>query len=97
MITECMPDSNDHDLLVELRTEMRGVRTDIQDMRSGLATRVLNLESNAVSKIQFDDHETRIRTVEKKADYALTTIRVWGSVAFALLSLLEIGLHFLSK
>jgi hypothetical protein len=88
---------NDHDLLIELRTEMRGARSDIADMRSGLSGRLLNLEANAVSKIQFDDHEKRIRTVEKQVDYALTTIRVWGSVAVTFLGLLEVGLHFLSR
>jgi hypothetical protein len=31
-----MPDVlNDHDLLIELRTEMRGIRGDIKDMKDG--------------------------------------------------------------
>jgi hypothetical protein len=92
-----MPENTaDHDLLIELRTEMRGARSDIQDLRSGLTNRVMNLEANAVNKIQFDDHETRLRVVERKTEYALTTIRVWGSVVGLLLGLLEIGLHFLA-
>ena len=50
-----MPQSQDHDLLIELRTEMRGVREDIKDIKDGTADKLL-------------DHETRIRTLEKQND-----------------------------
>ena len=43
---------NDHDLLIELRTEMRGLRDDFQKMNDG------------GQKI-IADHEARIRIIEK--------------------------------
>jgi hypothetical protein len=101
MNSKSMPDTlNDHDLLIELRTEMRGVRSDIQDMRTGLNARVLNLESNAVSKIQFDDHEERLRQVEREtdqlgtlADQLGTLIKFGGAIGLAILGLGEVLLQ----
>lgn len=46
---------NDHDVLIELRTEMRGMRSDIKTL------------SDTLSK-SVSDHETRIRALEKTAD-----------------------------
>lgn len=54
----------DRDLLIELRTEMQAIRSDLADMKGNYTARILNLESNSVSKIQFDDHEKRIRVGE---------------------------------
>lgn len=42
----------DHDLLIELRTEMKEVRKDIKELKNTLLARV-------------EDHEIRIRTLEK--------------------------------
>lgn len=69
---------DDRDLLVELRTEMKAVRDDIQSLKDGVALRLSNLEQNAVSKIQFDDHETRIRKIER---YQLLQMGAVGIVA----------------
>lgn len=47
-----VPNQNDHDLLIELRTEMRGIRIDIVNLSNGISARV-------------NDHESRIREIEK--------------------------------
>jgi len=39
----------DHDLLIELRTEMRGMRVDINDIKSNTASRITLLERDVVS------------------------------------------------
>lgn len=44
---------NDHDLLIELRTEMRGLRTDIKELKEATTDR-------------SEDHETRIRALEQQ-------------------------------
>ena len=61
----------DHDLLIELRTEMRGVRDDIQKLTDGTALRLKALEDDHVTRIDHTDHENRIRFIEKY---------VWGAV-----------------
>jgi hypothetical protein len=84
--------SNDHDVLIELRTEMRGLRSDVQDMRTGITARVLNLESNSVSKIQFDDHETRIRGMEGNVAAMAASSKTWRyilSISIALATILS--------
>lgn len=45
----------DRDLLIELRTEMGGVRTDIKDVKD-------SVEKNS------GDHETRIRSLEAQSN-----------------------------
>lgn len=60
-----MKDS-DHDLLIELKTQMVAVREDIQKLSDTTFTRLTNLEQNSVSKFQFDDHETRMRSLERQ-------------------------------
>jgi hypothetical protein len=44
--------NSDHDLLIELRTEMQGVRRDIKELTDGTAGKL-------------SDHETRLRFIEK--------------------------------
>lgn len=44
---------SDHDLLVELRTEMRGMRNDIKELKEGTTEKLA-------------DHEMRIRANERK-------------------------------
>jgi hypothetical protein len=56
-MAETQPDlaqyQNDHDLLIELRTEMRGLRGDIKEMKDATTDR-------------SDDHETRLRALEQQ-------------------------------
>lgn len=56
---------NDRDLLIELKTQMAGVRDDIKDLKDNSSARIANIEQNSVSKIVVDDHETRLRFLEK--------------------------------
>jgi hypothetical protein len=70
-----MPDrrqNTDHDLLVELRTEMKAVREDIRELRDGTAARLSSLEADRVTQKEFMDHEDRIRFIERY---------VWGAIA----------------
>ncbi len=86
---------NDHDLLIELRTELRGLRTDVNDLKNGLDSRVKNLEDDKISKVTVmalkkeadivhKDHESRIRVLEK-----------WVWVAIGALGIIQVALHFI--
>lgn len=70
----------DRDLLVELKTEVTAIRADLADLKGNYTGRLLNLESNAVSKIQFDDHEKRIRFIERYMWMALGILGVAEAV-----------------
>lgn len=62
---------DDRDLLIELRTNMGNLSSDIALARSevkelsiGMSARLLNLESNSVSKVQLIEMEGRVRKLE---------------------------------
>lgn len=76
----------DRDLLVELRTEMKGVRADIKQLTDGNDTRL-------------NDHETRLRKVEGDAGVHRTqikTVLAIGAGVFAVFQVVvQIGLNYL--
>lgn len=62
---------DDRDLLVELRTTMQNVQNDIastraeiKDISTGITARLLNLEGNSVSKIEIQEFDGRLSSVE---------------------------------
>jgi hypothetical protein len=66
---------DDRDLLVELRTNMQNARDDIaaarieiKEINTGVTARLLNLEGNAVNKIEIAGFEDRIRELEATAN-----------------------------
>jgi hypothetical protein len=66
---------DDRDLLVELRTNMGNLQKDIADARSeikeistGITARVLNLETNAVNRVELGTLEVRMRALEDKGN-----------------------------
>ena len=74
-MAERTPGQNeDHDLLIELRAEMRAVRADIKELKDGMA-------------LTIKDHETRIRyleetitTTEASKRGSDNATRIWGTV-----------------
>ena len=65
--------NNDHDLLIELRTEMRGIKDDIKRLSDGTATKITVLENTKADMNDFCDlrnvvekHATRIGKLENK-------------------------------
>jgi hypothetical protein len=65
----------DHDLLIELRSEMRGLRADFKDQATTVTANVSALQTGKMEKDDFnrfligyekykDDHERRLRDAE---------------------------------
>ena len=64
----------DHDLLIELKSEVRALRDELKKV------------TDSYSKL-VEDHETRIRSLEKQVDdYAIIKKLVYGAVGVVLLS-----------
>lgn len=89
------------DILVaigKLETKVDVINSVVRDINTGLANRVLNLESNAVSKIevtsQFEDIDERMLTTEKLANRTDTILRFGGAIAIIVLGLLEFALTY---
>lgn len=68
---------SDHDLLIELRTEMRGLRGDIKGLKSDHA--------DALS-----DHETRLRALERRVWIASGGASIIGIIGAWVISLLHL-------
>lgn len=47
---------NDHDLLIELRTEFRAVRADIKDLKENTIKRLEDVETGKLNIREFHDH-----------------------------------------
>lgn len=80
-------ETNDHDLLIELRIEFReqmtAVRDDIKEIKDGTARRIQVLETEkadrkdieAIQKRLNEDHEVRLKSIESKQSIYAETIR----------------------
>jgi pyruvate-formate lyase-activating enzyme len=67
--------SLDHDLLIELKTRIEGIKADIKDLKDGTST-------------QINDHENRLNTLESaksKQAIMITVIIALGFIATTLL------------
>lgn len=84
--------TTDHDLLIELRTEMKGVRQDIKSFSDDTKERLAALEVQKLSKDDFnkflmedtktnDDKERRLRFLER-----------WGWAAWGVLGFIQFAL-----
>lgn len=99
----------------KLETQMDGMRSDIASARSeikeintGITARLLNLESNSVSKIEvnpkLDEIELRLDSVETLASNTNTELRsywkaviVGGTIVVFVLGVFEFALQFVFK
>lgn len=90
---------SDHDLLIELRTEMRGVRQDVKDLRDGTSKRVDDLENQKMNRDEamrlkeeadkvHNDHEARLRVLEKDNDNFKGKYAIVGGIIVMVVSAL---------
>lgn len=76
---------NDHDLLIILNSKMTDLIKGIEDLKAGVNKKI-------------DDHEARLRLLEKESeDHILVKKVVYGAVAFVLLSVLSAIVYLVVK
>lgn len=82
---------NDHDLLIELRTEMRGMRLDVKNL-------------NETTTIRVGDHETRLRLLEKTVETAVASqaereklTRLGGTILIVIVGIVEFAINLYIK
>jgi hypothetical protein len=87
---------NDHDLLIELRTEVQNIRNDIKELKDGVAVRIAILEKDkadkkVVEELQIkvnDDMEIRVRSLENsKSNYYTMTI-IYAGIGATMIGLI---------
>jgi len=74
---------DDHDLLIELKVQMSGLKEDIKELGNKTEAQVKVMSEGTV--IDLSDHEKRIRELEK----SVTRILTYGSAIIIVLTLLE--------
>ena len=101
--------NDDHDLLIELKTKMDGLKSDIKEIKDGTSARIAGLEREkldakdsysmiykaGVDKVQ-SDHENRIKTIEttRSSQTILITIGIGLlSILTAILLYHVLGIH----
>jgi hypothetical protein len=99
----------DRDLLIELKTQMQtmfgeiaAARVEIKEINTGITARLLNLEANAVSKIEvfpkLDEFSKRMTALEDSRIEYRATIKAWliigGTVQFLFATGLAIYFHY---
>ena len=55
----------DHDILIQIQTEVGFIRQEIKDLRENTTGRITALEINKAPATTTADHETRLRLLER--------------------------------
>lgn len=100
----------DHDILIEVRTQVKDMRSDMKELHTGIMQRMDAVERGKLDKTEAErlsvaadlirkDHEERIRRVETACTEMSTTskvqIRTWTVIMGVVSMLVSIALHFL--
>ena len=73
----------DHDLLIRLDQKVDSVTDAIKRIEDNTVNRLTNLENDHVTRKEYDDHEKRVRFVEKYVWGAIAIIGLLNLVGFA--------------
>lgn len=71
-----MEGNKDHDLLIEIKTKLDRVISDVAEVKTNSINRIESLENNKADKVEFDKIEKRVSWLEKIAYGALAIIGV---------------------
>lgn len=82
----------DHDVLIELRTEMRGMRGDLKSFSDDTRDRLARLEENKLDKAGFTDYQLQVKSSQDDHERRLRFLERWGWTIWGGLSLLEFGI-----
>ena len=63
-----MISNRDHDLLIELRTEMQNVRRDIKELNDGTAGRIRDLQANKADRKEVEANRIDRKEIEDIQD-----------------------------
>ncbi len=70
-------------MLVTLHEQVKQIRTDIKELKDGTSDRLKSLEDDRVTQKEFQDHEVRLRFIEKYVWGAVGIIGLLNLIGFA--------------
>jgi hypothetical protein len=95
--------ADDHDLLIELKTRMEGIKTDIKDLKDGTTKRIDDLETGKCNKADYSllkaeldqlsteihvSREKRMRSLETKMSTFWITVSLYSIFIAALAAIM---------
>ena len=88
--------SSDHDLLIELRTEVQNIRGDIRELKDNTTDRIQKLEQDKADRVVVDelqkkvnvDMETRVRLLEASKSTYYTMMIIYTGVGVTMIGLI---------
>jgi hypothetical protein len=78
----------DHDLLIELGTEMRAVRSDIKELKDGTYPRIVALEKDKLDKTEFDKLQRRVASMEESRQAYFITMGLFTAACVTMIGLI---------
>ena len=88
--------SDDHDLLIEMRTQLKRLSEDIGELKNGTEKRIVDLQRDKTDKCEFNEVkdtvyitlEKRIRSLETKVGNFWVTVSLYSVALGALATVL---------
>lgn len=74
--------------------ELTNVRNEVSDIKNGYAQRLLQLEGNAVNRIQHDILQDRVENLERSRIEYQATIKAWLIVINVVWAIIGLGAAF---
>jgi vacuolar-type H+-ATPase subunit H len=84
--------ADDHDLLIELKTRMEGLKDDIKDIKDGTTKRIADLEQNKADRLDLEQLEKEVHGKREDRLRKLENISSKNWIYLTLYSLLTGGL-----
>jgi len=79
----------DHDLLIEMRTELRGLRTDVNNSSDDTKERLIKLGENKLEKDTFTTFLVEHSTFRADHEMRMRRLELWGAMAIGGLYVIE--------
>lgn len=90
-------DRASRDLLIELKTEMLGVRADLRELKNDLTLRVARLEEEKHDKDEAERHLKENNLIHNDQENRIRRLERYGFMAIGGLMLLEVILRYILK
>lgn len=88
------PSTPDHDLLIELRTEVKGLRDDFKDMADNTKERITRLEETKLDKQAFTDFVADYKESKKETEDSVSFLTKWFWIAWGGVTVIQIILGY---
>jgi hypothetical protein len=92
-----MTEANDHDILIELKTRMQLMSSDLKEIKEQTASRLNSLSSGKTDKASTEDWRRTSEKMHEKYDVRITRLERFMWAIYGMFALAEIGKFILER